>query len=186
MEVLRMPTGIMIMGSSGAGKTTLGKIVAEKLGFTFIDIDDYIWRKDTEMPYSKMYNKTEKINNLMEAVSNCEHFVMAGSMTSFHEYFDPFFELVIHMNADKQLRKQRVHERELKSFGNRILVGGDMFEEHQKFLSDVQGYDYGLGGCSLQEHEEWLNALTCKKIYLDGADTLESNSEKIIIEYNQH
>ena len=48
-----MAAGIMIMGSSGAGKTTLGKMAAERLGFTFVDIDEYIWRKDTEIPFSK-------------------------------------------------------------------------------------------------------------------------------------
>ena len=37
-----MAAGIMIMGSSGAGKTTLGKMAAERLGFTFVDIDEYI------------------------------------------------------------------------------------------------------------------------------------------------
>ena len=41
-----MATGIMIMGSSGAGKTTLGKVLANELGYTFVDIDEYIWRKD--------------------------------------------------------------------------------------------------------------------------------------------
>ena len=41
-----MAAGIMIMGSSGAGKTTLGKMAAERLGFTFVDIDEYIWRKE--------------------------------------------------------------------------------------------------------------------------------------------
>lgn len=57
-------------GPSGSGKTTLGKMVAEYLGVGFVDIDE--------------------ISRLMEAVSDCEHFVMAGSMDVFHEYFAPF------------------------------------------------------------------------------------------------
>ena len=55
-----MATGIMIMGSSGSGKTTLGELVAKELGYTFVDIDEYIWRKDTEIPFSTMYPKAEK------------------------------------------------------------------------------------------------------------------------------
>lgn len=86
-----MSTGIMIMGSSGAGKTTLGEWVANELGYRFVDIDEYIWRKDTVTPFSAMYPRTEKIDRLMKAISTCDHFVMAGSMDSFHEYFDPFF-----------------------------------------------------------------------------------------------
>lgn len=180
-----MATGIMIMGSSGAGKTTLGKMVAEELGFTFVDIDECIWRKDTEIPFSTMYTKSEKISRLMEAISNCEHFVMAGSMNSFHEHFDPFFELVVHLHADTQLRVNRVHEREFKLFGERILTGGDMYEEHQKFLNDSAGYDYGVGGCTLQKHENWLKSLRCRVLRLNGAHALEKNLKAIVDTYRE-
>lgn len=182
-EVSKVATGIMIMGSPGAGKTTLGKMVAKELGYTFVDIDEYIWRKDTEVPFSVMYTKTEKISRLMEAISNCEHFVMAGSMNSFHEHFDPLFELVVHLHADVQLRVKRAHERELKLFGERILEGGDMCEEHHKFLNDIAGYDYGIGGCTLQQHEIWLQSLQCSVMRLDGMHALEKNLKIIVDTY---
>lgn len=180
-----MATGILIVGSSGAGKTTLGKIIAEKLRFTFVDIDDYIWRKDTEIPFTEMYPKAEKIHRLMEAIKGSEHFVMAGSMTSFHEFFDPFFEMVVYLHTDVQIRVKRVHEREFSIFGNRILQDGDMFEQHQKYLTDIAGYDYGKGSCTLQEHEVWLKLLKCKVISLDGEYSLENNANIIINEYKK-
>ena len=120
-----MATGIMIMGSSGAGKTTLGKMVAEKLGYTFVDIDECIWRQDTPIPFTEMYTKAEKISRVQAAIADCEYFVMAGSMNSFHEYFDPFFHLVVHLHADAQLRVERVHERGIRRrarFGRRRYV----------------------------------------------------------------
>ena len=178
-----MATGIMIMGSSGAGKTTLGELVANKLGYVFVDIDEYIWRKDTEIPFSEMYPKAEKIRRLQEAISDCEHFVMAGSMDSFHEHFDPYFELVVHLHTDAQIRVKRVYERELGWFGERVLEGGDMYEEHQKMLNGIAGYDYGMGSCTLQQHEDWMKSLECKVIRLDGADTLEKNLKIIIDTY---
>ena len=46
-----MSTGIMIIGPSGSGKTTIGKIVAQKLGYPYFDVDDYIWKKNTDNPY---------------------------------------------------------------------------------------------------------------------------------------
>lgn len=178
-----MATGIMIMGASGAGKTTLGKMVAEELNYKFVDIDEYIWRKDTQIPFSEMYSKSEKISRLMDAIADCEHFVMAGSMNSFHEHFDPFFVLVVHLQADSQIRVKRVHERELNWFAERVLEGGDMHEEHQKMLHDIAGYDFGIGGCTLQQHEKWLEAVTCPVIRLDGADELEKNLRSIVDTY---
>src|SRR5262245_26255314 len=32
---------IVLMGVSGSGKTTVGKILADQLGWTFVDADDY-------------------------------------------------------------------------------------------------------------------------------------------------
>lgn len=180
-----MATGIMIMGPSGAGKTTLGELAANELGYTFIDIDEYIWRKDTVTPFSVMYSRAEKIDRLMEAISTCDHFVMAGSMDSFHEHFDPFFELVVHLYTDAQVRMKRVHDRELELFGDRILKGGDMYAEHQNFLNDIAGYDLGRGGCTLQQHELWLKSLTCKVIRLDGAHALEENLKIILDAYRE-
>ena len=180
-----MPKGIMITGPSGAGKTTLGEIVAKKLGYPFVDIDDYIWRKDTELPFSAMYPKAEKISRLMEAISGCEHFVMAGSMDSFHEHFDPFFELVVLLHTDVQIRVERVHRREQGWFGERIAEGGDMYENHQKFLKDISGYDLGFGGCTLQQHEAWLQSLNCKVMRLDGADAPEKNLQRILEVYQK-
>ncbi|MGI5896870.1 MAG: shikimate kinase [Oscillospiraceae bacterium] len=181
-----MATGIMIMGSSGAGKTTLGKLLANELGYTFVDIDEYIWRKDTEIPFSAMYSKTEKIDRLMDAISTSIHFVMAGSMNSFHEHFDPFFELVVYLHTDAQVRMKRVHARELDLFGERILKGGDMYAGHQKFLNDIAGYDFGIGSCTLQQHERWIKSLKCKVIRLDGAHALDENLKIILKAYKAY
>ena len=181
-----MATGIMIMGPSGAGKTTLGRALAEKLGYTFIDIDEYIWRKDTQIPFSEMYPKAEKISRLTEAVSTCGHFVMAGSMNSFHEHFDPCFELAVYLWADPQTRVKRVHERELEWFGERVLEGGDMYESHRNMLKDIAGYDDGGGGCTLQQHEAWIKTLKCRVLRLNGTDVVEENANKIAEVYREN
>ncbi len=73
-----MARGIIIFGSAGSGKTSLGKLTAAELGFPYFDIDDYIWRKDTEIPFSQMYSREEKANRLMADISQNENFVMAG------------------------------------------------------------------------------------------------------------
>lgn len=107
-----MARGVIIFGPAGSGKTTLGKMVAQRLNYPYFDLDDYIWRKDTVVPFTTMYTRTEKAERLMSAISQGEHFVMAGSMSSFHQSFDPLFDLAVHLTADTDTRRRRVHKRE--------------------------------------------------------------------------
>lgn len=153
------------------------------MGIAFLDIDEYIWRNDTVIPYTVMYSKEEKIKNLMEAVHTTKEFVMAGSMNSFHEYFDQFFLLAVYLTANAEIRMNRVHERELKKFGERILSGGDMYDTHQQFLNDVANYDNGVASCNSSQHTLWLNQMICPILRLNGGDSLEKNAKIIIEEY---
>lgn len=177
-----MARGIIIFGSAGSGKTTLGKMVASQLNYPYFDIDDYIWRKDTAIPFTVMYKREEKANRLMNDISEFDYFVMAGSMDSFHAPFVPLFDLAVHITADAKVRISRIHQRELDIYGGRILEGGDMYEEHQRFLENSIRYDSDGSPC-LKTHLEWASTLPCKVLYLDGADELEKNAELIIEEY---
>ena len=177
--------GIMILGPAGAGKTTLGRYVAEKMKVAFLDIDEYIWRKDTDRPYSVMYTKEKKISNLMDAVQKAQEFVMAGSMNSFHEYFDHLFLMAVYLTVDGRIRVERIHRRERDEFGDRILPGGDMYEAHQQFLTDAANYEGSAASCSREQHEQWMDQMTCPVLKLNGEDPLEKNAEKIIAKYRE-
>ncbi len=174
----------MIAGPSGSGKSSLGKIVAEKLGFPFFDVDDYIWKKDTPEPFTQMYSKAEKISRLSGDIEPCEHFVMAGSMSSFHQAFDDKFELVVFLYAGPEIRLRRVHSRAIERFGERILEGGDLYENHRKFLESNRRYETD-GSPNLCEQKEWMKNLPCIKIELDGTNSLESNAEIIVEKWNK-
>lgn len=178
-----MSRGIIIFGSAGAGKTTLGKLVAKQLGYPYFDIDDYIWRKDTQRPYTMMYSKEEKAGRLLHDISEYEHFVMAGSMDSFHDPFDPLFDLAVHITADSAVRFERIQQRAINRFGERILEGGDLYEGHQKFIESAMRYDTSDASPNLQTHLQWASTLPCKVLFIDGADTLENNTTRIIEEY---
>ena len=179
-----MSTGIMIIGPSGSGKTSLGKIVADKLGYPYFDVDDYIWRKDTEEPYTVTYSREEKIGRLSRDISPYEHFVMAGSMSSFHDAFDDRFKMMVFLYAEPAVRIQRVNARAAERFGERVLEGGDMYESHLRFLEDNLRYEKD-GSPNLNEQREWLNHMSCVKIELDGTDSLESNANKIAAKWTE-
>ena len=180
-----MARGIIIIGVAGSGKTTLGKLLADKLKYKYIDIDEYIWHQDTVIPFSKMYSKEEKIINLNNAIKDTDYFVMAGSMYSIHEHFDDLFELTIFLTCNKEIRIARLQKREKERFGNRVEAGGDMYEEHINFINYVSNYETGMDGSNLAQHKKWLSELKCPIITLDGANSLDDNLNEIIKAYKK-
>ena len=170
---------LSIIGSSGSGKTTLGKIVAQKLGYLYFDVDDYIWKQNTDSPYTQMYTREEKISRLNTDIAPYEHFVMAGSMSSFHYAFDDMFKMMVFLYVEPDIRIQRVHKRAIERFGRRVLEGGDMYESHMKFLKDNRSYEED-GSPNMREQKEWMTNMSCVKIELDGATDLESNADIIV------
>ena len=179
-----MATGIMIIGPSGSGKTTLGKIVSQKLKIPYFDVDDYIWRRDTKEPFTVMYKREEKISRLSDDIAEIEHFVMAGSMSSFHQAFDDKFEMMVFLYTTPDIRISRVHERAIKRFGDRVLEGGDMYESHMRFLEDNKRYETD-GSPNLSEQEEWLNSMSCVKMRLNGEDSPDYNADLIVNRWNE-
>ena len=51
---------IHIYGASGSGTSTLGRNISEKLGYFFMDTDDYFWEQ-TDPPYTKKRNLSTRI-----------------------------------------------------------------------------------------------------------------------------
>ena len=178
-----MPTGIMIIGPSGSGKTTLGKIVAQKLGYPYFDVDDYIWKQNADTPYTQMYTRDEKISRLSNDIAPYEHFVMAGSMSSFHYAFDDMFEMMVLLYVSPDIRIERVHKRAIERFGERVLEGGDMYEAHMKFLNDNRSYEKD-GSPNMREQKEWMKNMSCVKIELDGTADLEKNADMLVKNWN--
>ena len=178
-----MSSGIIIIGPSGSGKTTLGKIAARKLGYPYFDVDDYIWKQNTDSPYTQMYTRDEKISRLSNDIAPYEHFVIAGSMSSFHYAFDEMFEMMVLLYVSPDIRIERVHKRAIERFGERVLEGGDMYEAHMRFLNDNRRYEED-GSPNMREQKEWMENMSCVKIELDGAAELEKNADIIVNNWN--
>ena len=179
-----MKSGIMIIGPSGSGKTTLGKKLAEALGYPFFDVDEFIWRFDTPELYTVMYSREEKISRLQDAIAPHEHFVMAGSMSSFHAYFDEYFAMMVLLYAEPDIRIERVKARAVQRFGDRVAEGGDMYESNLKFLEDNRRYEKD-GSPNLREQKEWMNSLSCIRLELDGTKSIEENIRIITEAWNK-
>ena len=56
---------IHILGASGAGISTLGRALAERLQYAHFDTDDYFWLP-TDPPYTQQRERTRREHLLME------------------------------------------------------------------------------------------------------------------------
>lgn len=168
-----MKTIIHVLGASGSGTTTLGAKIKEKFGYAHLDSDDYYWEK-TDPPYTtkrSIANRQLLMNHDINKNHKC---VISGSLCSWGDIFIPEFDLVIFIKTSTKIRLERLKKREYQKFGERIMPGGDMYIEHQKFLIWAEKYDTaGLEQRSLLYHQNWLSKLNCQIIEVDGSKSLE-------------
>ncbi|XP_060104324.1 threonine synthase-like 1 [Heteronotia binoei] len=73
---------IVLMGPPGAGKTTVGKIVGQKLGCSFIDVDDDVLEKTWNMPVSEKLKVVGKEQFLEEEGKALLSLSTSGSVVS--------------------------------------------------------------------------------------------------------
>lgn len=176
-----MARGIIVFGASGSGTTTIGKELAKIMGFKHFDLDDYFWTWDTEIPYTVPRPRIERIELLQKDILKCNYFVMSGSMCGWDDSFISLFDLGVFVQTPTDIRIERLHDRELKEFGDRILKGGDMYEGHIDFLEWAKKYDNASPPerC-LKLHEEWSDSLPCPVLQINGTDDLSENIKLIM------
>ncbi|WP_313342455.1 AAA family ATPase [Sedimentibacter sp.] len=163
---------IHIFGASGSGTTTLGKAIYENYGHIHLDTDNYFW-VPTDPPYTTKRNRNERQRLLNNDINKNEKCVISGSLCGrgdgWGDIFIPLFDLVIFIDTPMDVRIKRLEERELNKFGNRILPGGDMYDNHTAFIEWAKTYDTGgLEQRSRVLHMQWMEKLTCKTVTVDG------------------
>jgi len=131
---------IHIYGASGSGTTTLGSALAKELDVLHLDTDDYYW-KESEIPYTEKYSPAERIESIRMRISNHQSWVLSGSLCSWGAPIAELFTLTIFVYLNPSLRLQRLRERELERYGNRIEKSGDMHEKHIQFMEWAAKYD---------------------------------------------
>lgn len=170
---------VHIYGASGSGTTTLAKYISEKCKYAFMDTDDYFWRP-TDPPYQEKRSVSERLELMKRDIEKSDKVVISGSLVDWGDEMIPLFTLVIRMNTATEIRIERLKKREYEHFGSRIKAGGDMYENHQEFLTWAAAYDCGdVNMRSKAKHDEWQKRLLCKQIMLDGSAEVEDNFEII-------
>ena len=133
---------IHIFGASGSGTTTLAKEISARFGYFHMDTDDYYWLP-TDPMFTIKREKSARLALMKKDIENYEKIVISGSLCDWGDDLIPYFDLAIRMVTDTETRLKRLKEREYRRFGDRIRTGGDMYEEHIKFLKWASEYDTG-------------------------------------------
>lgn len=169
-----MGIGIQICGLNGCGKSTLGRALADKIGFHFIDNENlYFVRNQANEPYANPRSQEEVERLLMNEVDKHPNFVFAAVKGNYGKDIIPMYTYVVVIEVPKEIRSQRVRNRSFQKFGNRMQIGGDLYEQEETFfrMAESRQDDYV---------ENWLQSVQCPIIRVDGTKTIEENVEYII------
>ncbi len=169
-----MGTGILICGLNGAGKSTVGKALAEKLHFYFIDNENlYFPKTDPNNMYASPRTHEEAEKLLFSEMKAHENFVFASVKGNYGEAIYPYFQYAVLIEVPKDIRMRRIKNRSFQKFGNRMLLGGDLYAQEKSFFDKVQ---------SRAENavEEWLQCLNCSVIRIDGTKPIEDTVKRIM------
>jgi len=166
--------GILICGLNGTGKSTLGKMLAERMGYEFIDNEDlYFSKADSSYVFSSARSKEEVIRILEEKIRANKEFIFAAVKGNYGDKLITLLDHIILVEVPKQIRSQRIRDRSYQKFGDRILPGGDLYDKESKWflLTDSRPESYVT---------DWLEAVDCPVIRIDGTLPVEKNVDYLI------
>ena len=177
---------IHLFGASGSGTTTLGRALAERLGYVHLDTDDYFWLP-TDPQFTAKRPIPERLAMMNADIDAAEKgAVISGSLTGWGDPLIPRFTLAVRVVTDTATRLERLRQREYARFGERIREGGDMHAEHEAFLAWAARYDAGdVNMRSKACHDAWQEALPCRVITVDGTAPLESSVSRVLQALNE-
>ena len=166
--------GILVCGLNGAGKSTVGRTLADRLGYLFIDNEDlYFPKAGSSYEFSNPRSKEEVIRMLEDRIAQNDKFVFAAVRGDYGDKLISSLQTIVLIETPKSVRSRRVRDRSFRKFGDRILQGGDLYEKEERWFAvvDSRPEDYVT---------EWLEKVDRPVIRVDGTLPIEKNVEHIV------
>ena len=165
------PHGIIVFGANGSGKTTLGRELARILDFKHMDHEAYAFI-ESKIPYTNERSRDGQIKLMLADIEKSRGFVISAVTGDFGDEIESLYDLAIYIETPLELRIERIKQREIDKFGDRILKGGDMFERQKEFLNFVVTRPLSKIG-------QWADSLSCPVIRVDGAEDYKETATEI-------
>ena len=106
-----LPDGIIITGLNGCGKSTVRKLLAEKMNYYSMDVEDYYFIK-SDTPYSKFHTLEQTKQLMLKDIQKHGDFVLATVNCDWGEEIASMCKLAIVLSAPLDLRMKRIKNRE--------------------------------------------------------------------------
>jgi adenylate kinase family enzyme len=163
-----------IFGASGSGVTTLGKLLADKLGIEYFDSDDYFWIK-SDPPFTQRRDPYERNHLISKDINETENWILGGSIIHWGDNLFPDFDLIVFLYLPQEIRIERLKKRELERYGDVIYTDENRAKQFNDFIAWAKDYDNntGLANRTLKAHEAWLGQTKNPFLKIVGNQTLD-------------
>jgi adenylate kinase family enzyme len=170
---------VLLSGGPGSGCTSTARALSQHLRLPMFDSDSY-FHKPTNPPFQEQYTPAERRNLLSAALSAAPGWILSGSVATWG--IDPLQPThAIFLNTPREVRLERLLQRQRNQFGTRIDPGGDMHEEHESFMQWAAGYEDRTGaGRNQMTDRAFLKAHCDKFLELPGDEGMEVVVARIV------
>lgn len=166
--------GILICGLNGAGKSTIGRALASAIHYRFIDNEDlYFPKTDPSYTYAAPRSREEVERLLLREIAAHPDFVFASVKGDYSAQVLAHIHAAVLVDVPMAIRMQRVKNRSFEKFGARMLPGGDLYEQEERFFALVQSR-------AEDSVETWARTLTCPIIRVDGTRSVEESVRAVL------
>ena len=169
------PHGIILLGANGSGKSTLGRELGRILDIAHFDVEEYYFYK-TGIPYSAMRPENERREMLLSDMRKSGAYVVSGDVSNWASEFLTMFDLAVFLTAPKDIRMQRIENREYTRWGGRVREGGDIYKSQLEFKKFAASRDISL-------IEQRVSIYKCSALHIDSTEGLLANASKIAEQY---
>lgn len=160
-----MLNGIIIMGLNGSGKSTICHELADLLNYRRMDVEDYYFL-DSDIPYAKSRTHEEVKQLMLDDIKIYHNYVLSSVGCNWGSEIVSTYKLAILLYAPLQVRLERIKQREITRFGNRVLEGGDMYESQQRFHDMVASR-------SAEDIKQQACSLTCPVLEINATQPMK-------------